>query len=441
VEDSDQLTEQVSISRRDFLTTSGKLAAGVATAASLSQVVGATSALARGMQSPTSITFWFFDPWVKSPISVFEEKHANVNVNFVLMGYVDNHEKLLTSLAAGSGAPDVVGIDIGYIGVFTAKGGLTNLLASPYSAGRYKKDFVPYKWQEGSTPDHRLVGMPWDIGPGALWYRPDHFKSAGLSTDPSTLQKQLKTWDQLFAAGERLKKKGIKLFADPVGDIFNVGVEQQGHGWFKGNKVVIVQKAVKPLQRAVQARKLGLVADLSQGSPEWATGIRRGVFATAMNACWAQISWQRDFPEVVGKWRAIYPPGGAWAVGGGFVAIPAQSKQKAAAWQFAEFLTASRQGANVGFKTAGGPVPSYTPAWKDASYRYPVVFFGGQRVNELWLSIARRVPSQQSSPYDRQANDIVLGEVDNVMKLGKDPVKAMHDAQNKVLQQIPGTHT
>jgi len=440
MDDFDDRPVRDELSRHDFITTTGKFAAGVAAASALAPFINPLSAFAT---PHGDITVWFFADWLKDAVTAFEKKHPQIKVKYQQLGYVDTHEKLLTSLAAGSGAPDVSGIDLGYIGVFTAKGGLVDLAKAPYNAKKYRKDLFPYKWQEGSASHGRLVGMPWDVGPCALWYRTDLFKHAGIETDPRKLRAKVKTWNELFALGAHLTNKlpHTKLFADPANDIFNVIVEQQGHGFFQGNKVLIIKKATKPLQMAVQAQKRGLTAGLDQGSPEWVAGFKKDAFATQNNACWASVSQQRDQPQLSGKWRVIRSPGGDWANGGGFLAIPEQSHNKAAAWEFIKFLTADSFGANVGFKSTGGGVfPSYKPAWKDPIYRAGSPYFGGEHVNPLYLKIAQHVPAQKSSPYDRQAHDIIFNEVTNALKQGKDPVKAMQDAQKEVLDRIPGTH-
>ncbi len=444
MDDPRTTTSQPALSRRALLEAGGKVAAGVAAAGALGGVAAAPRVLATGTpaSTQTQITFWFFDPWPQHYlIDAFHQKNPHIKVNFNLLGYDDLHKKLLTSLAAGSGAPDLTGIDLGYIGTFTSKGGLVDLRQAPYHADRLKGDMVAYKWAEGSTSDGRLVGLPWDVGPAGLWYRADLFKAAALDTNVATMQARIKTWDALFQLGMQLRKKTPKvaLLADPVNDIFSPMVEQQGHGWFNGTKVLIVQKATRPLQMAVKASKMGITANLAAGSPEWAAGFKKNAFAAQLAACWSQASLTRDQPQTIGQWRAIHAPGGDYSQGGSFLAIPEQSNNKEAAWAFATFIGANPTGSNIGFKKAGGVFPSYKPAWKDPVYDQPSSYFGGQRVNQLWRDVAQHVPATRISPYERQANDIVLNEVTNALKQGKDPVQAMKDAQQAVLQRIPGT--
>jgi multiple sugar transport system substrate-binding protein len=135
----------------------------------------AAAAPAQGNTAVTEISFW----WWSEDGKVWADEYAKVNpqikVNFVNTPFADAHDKLLTSFASGSGAPDVASIEIGRIGGFTAKGGLVNLAEAPFDGAKYKNDMVAYKWIQGSTEDGRLIAMPWDIGPAGFWYRTDLF--------------------------------------------------------------------------------------------------------------------------------------------------------------------------------------------------------------------------------------------------------------------------
>jgi multiple sugar transport system substrate-binding protein len=376
---------------------------------------------------------------VRPAIDAFEKQHANIKVRFQQNSYADTHKKLLTSLAAGGGAPDVCSVGIDYVGAFSAKGGLVDLLQPPYDGGQFKNDMVVYKWTQASTADGRLIAMPWDIGPAGLWYRADLFEKAGLEVDPEKVQARVKRWDDWFQLGEDLKKKtpNTALVADAFTDILGSMIEQQGHGWFNGNKVVIEEKLAQPLQRAVDARKRGVDAKIDWWGAEWSTGVKKDVFAGMGVACWMQIFLKRDEPQTVGKWRVIHAPEGDYNQGGSFLSVREQGKNKEAAWEFVKYICCSTEGQNNVFRTAGF-LPSYKPAWKDPLYDQPVEFFGGQKAYRLWLDIADKVPANVVNPDDQQANDIVNAEITKVKKEGKDAAAAAKDAEAETLRRVKG---
>jgi multiple sugar transport system substrate-binding protein len=265
------------------------------------------------------------------------------------------------------------------------------------------------------------------------------FKQAGLPTEPDEVEKRTRTWDDVFQLGVDLRKKLPKtaLFADAFNDIYTAQVEQQGHGWFDGNKLLFEEKATKPLESAVQARKMGVDANIDWWGAEWHQGLKKQAFCGMMIACWMQTGLTQQDKQTVGKWRVVPPPEGHFNWGGSFLSIPSQGKNKPAAWDFVKYVCCSAQGQNTIFRSTG-IFPAYKPAWKDPVYDQPVDFFGGQKTFRLWTELAENVPANVVSKYDVQAGTIISNEITKVEKNNKDPEQAMKDAETAALKQIKG---
>lgn len=90
-----------------------------------------------------------FDSSLNVLLPGFTEK-TGVKVDYLMNNHGDHHTKLTTNLATGSGAGDVVVVDVEKIGPFVASGGLVNLSAS-FKADQYKDDFAPYAWAQGQA--------------------------------------------------------------------------------------------------------------------------------------------------------------------------------------------------------------------------------------------------------------------------------------------------
>ena len=405
----------------------------------------AAEAPAQGGQAVTEITFWWWDAAGQIWADEYAKVNPQVKVTFVNTPFADAHDKLLTSFAAGSGAPDVASIEIGRVGGFTAKGGLADLKAPPFDGGSLEADMVKYKWIQGSTEDGRLVCMPWDIGPAGVWYRTDLFEQYGLPTEPEEVEQLIshtngKTWDDFFALAKQLKDASggkTALFADAGTDIYGAVYRQQGEGYQEGNRILIEEKATRPFQLASQARQQGLDANIPWWGAEWQTGLKDNAFAGMVIAAWMQGGLARDQPDLVGKWRIVRAPEANYNWGGSFVAIPEQSKNKEAAWEFVKWAVASAEGQNVLFKQTG-VMPAYKPAWQDPLYDAPVDFFGGQRAYRIWTEIADNIPAIPRTPNDLQLDDIVGAELTKVLQEGKDPVQAAKDAEAEALNRIEG---
>jgi multiple sugar transport system substrate-binding protein len=446
------------ISRRRFLSIAAAGMAGAGLGSLLAACGGGPQPAAEqptaapGAQAPaqggtavTEITFW----WWSEDGQVWADEYAKVNpkikVKFVNQPFADSHDKLLTSFASGSGAPDVASLEIGRIGSFTAKGGLVDLKAAPFDGGQFEKDMVKYKWTQGSTADGRLIAMPWDIGPAGFWYRTDLFEAAGYPTEPEKVEELIgtakHTWDDFFGfAKEFSQKSGGKtaLFADAATDIYGAVYRQQGEGYQEGNKILIEEKGTRPFQLAARARKDGLDANIPWWGADWAAGMKNNAFAGMVIACWEQTFLQREQPQTVGKWRVIHAPESNYNWGGSFVAIPEQSKNKEAAWEFVKWACCTAEGQNALFKKSG-VFPAYKPAWQDPLYNAPVDFYGGQRAFRLWVEIADNVKAIFRTPNDVQLDDIVGAELTKVLKENKDAVQAAKDAEAEALKRIKGT--
>lgn len=74
-------------------------------------------------------------------------------------------------------------------------------------ADRLKDQYLEWKWNQGITPDGKMIAFPMDTGPTALFYRSDLFKQAGLPSDPEKVSASIRTWDDYMAAGEQLQQK------------------------------------------------------------------------------------------------------------------------------------------------------------------------------------------------------------------------------------------
>ncbi len=73
------------------------------------------------------------------------------------------------------------------------------------------KDRFPTNDLDKLTIDGKLIGVPADQSPALFYYNMALLKSAGVASAP-------KTWDELFADGEKLKAKGIATLAMMTAD-------------------------------------------------------------------------------------------------------------------------------------------------------------------------------------------------------------------------------
>lgn len=432
-----------SMSRRDFLRVTGFAATGMALAACTpgAPAPAADSGAAPSAEGAKELTFWWWDEAGEIWADAYKEVNDEVTVNFVNTPFADAHDKLLTSFASGSGAPDVASLEIGRVGGFTAKGGLIDL-KEVFDAGQYEADMVEYKWTQGSTEDGRLVCMPWDIGPAGVWVRVDLMDELGLPSTVEDLEATFggadHTWDDFFAFAKEVKDASdgaISLVADAGTDIYGASYRQQGEGYQVGDKIMIEEKALRPFQLAARARNEELDGDIPWWGAEWAAGMNDNAIGGMVIAAWMQGGLTRDHPHTVGNWRIIHAPEANYNWGGSFTAIPQQTESPEEAWKFMEWACCTAEGQNTMFKPTG-VMPAYKPAWEDPFYAEPVDFYGGQPAFQIWTEIADNIPAIFRTPNDLQLDDIVGAELALVLNEGKDPELAVQDAEAEALNRI-----
>ncbi|MEW6047131.1 MAG: extracellular solute-binding protein [Bacillota bacterium] len=383
------------------------------------------------------------DSVIKKVIPEFNKVYPDIEVKLQVLGYGDHHNALLTALATGSGAPDVVAVEIGFLGRFALEGGLTDLSKPPFNAGQYRNLFVPYAWGQANTADGRIVAMPTDTGPGTMFYRRDVLQAAGLDING------VATWDDLVALGRKVTrdtsgdgKPDVFLIAaaSTIADAMYRGDIPEGEGVYfdvKGRPVVDGPRFVKAFTTAQQVRRAGLDARIGAWSNEWYEAFKRGTVAVELSGAWLAGHLQNWMaPDTAGKWGARNLPENMFVSwGGSFYAIPEQSKNKADAWKLVQFLTTRRDIQLLAFKTTNA-FPALLAALDDPMFDEPMPFLGGQKARRMWADVARTVRVTVIHPGDPVASEIVGSALAQVLDEGKDVKQALTEARQLIERRV-----
>jgi len=75
-------------------------------------------------------------------------------------------------------------------------------------------------------------------------------------------------------------------------------------------------------------------------------------------------------------------------------------------------------------------------AWDDPRMAQPVDWYAGQQTRLVSAAGAKKLSDRIYTPYDDQCNTIMGTELTNVIEQGKDPQKALDDAQATAESQI-----
>jgi multiple sugar transport system substrate-binding protein len=381
-----------------------------------------------------------FDDAVRAAIPLYKERRPDVTIELVSLSYSDHHNALVSALATSVSLPDVIGIEVAYLGKFVGSAGLEDLSQPPYSALDFKPQIVGYTFGQSSTRSGQLSGMPADIGPGSLFYRQDILARAGVAEADLTA-----SWDSFIAAGKIIKAKtGAFLVpnAETLLDVYIRSNVAAGDGiYFDSQERVLINtpRFERAFELARAVRAAGLDGKYARWTNEWTESLRRGSVATEMCGAWLAGHLASYLaPDSKGLWRAAPLPQGAQASwGGSFYAIPRKisAERKALAWDFIRFMTTDKTMQLAAFKKLDA-FPALLAAANDPFIDEPIAYLGGQRARQLWRDSATRIPALQVNKLDATVDLIVKAELNRVLENGKDIKTALADAQRHAERRI-----
>lgn len=355
-------------------------------------------------------------------------------IQLISRAYADHHQAMNAALATGHGQPDVMALDLRFIGKFAAGGGLEDLSAPPYADADLLRQLPAFSLAQARSPRGGLIALPTDIGPGTLLYRQDLLHRAGLQETDLTA-----SWDDYLRAGVRLRQQtGAALLTDAgeLRDILLRSGLQPGEGlYFDTQNRVLVdsERFQRAFEAGLRARRLGLDLRASSWSNEWVAAYRQGRVATQMMGCWLAghlKNWLA--PDQAGRWRSAPLPGGLPAsYGGSFYAIPKGASNKAGAWAFIRqmVLDPATQLQSLQLIDA---FPALLATHRAPQMDEPLAYLGGQRARQLWRDIAARVPAVPVHKFDVLATAIVRDAFEQVVSQGKAIPAALREAKSLI---------
>lgn len=410
----------------------------------MKRILALVALLALGLATAqTKISIALFpdlDSHVNAVLPQFLEEHPDIEVEVRVLEHGDHHNTLVTNLATGSGAADVVAVDVGFIARFVAEGGLTDLAQPPFDAGRYQAGFADYAWLQGSTTDGRIIALPTDLGPGVMYFRRDRFEQVGAD-----IETVIADWDAYIEFGRQVTRDTdgdgkIDVFlipdaADVARAMFRAEIPA-GEGVFfdaDGNALVDTDRFREAFRVAKEIRDAGLDARIASWTNEWYEAFKRGTVATQMSGAWLLGHLQNWMaPDTAGLWGAADLPNGIYGSwGGSFYGIPEQSKNKEAAWQLVEFLTTRPDIQLAAFERIGA-FPAVTSTYDDPLFTEELSFLDGQQARLLFAEVARNIEGRATNPNDQVAEEIVDSALSQVLDEGRDIDEALAEAQRLI---------
>ncbi|MGU3409007.1 ABC transporter substrate-binding protein [Microbacterium sp. M1A1_1b] len=406
-------------------TTRRRTAAVLATAVAAAIVL--TGCSAGSSASSGKLTTWLWPGAVgDSVVSSTKKEFSSDKLQVSVIGG-DFKQKLVTTFTGKSNIPSITGVKGEDMPYFLQQSSLFTDLKDLVPAS-YLAQFPKWKLAEATTADGKLIGLPTDIGPSALFYRQDVLAKAGLPSEPAAVADATSTWDKYFAFGKQLKEKTGASLEVSMSDVFSWSMAQADSGFVnKSGKFTGDSDTVKQAwDRAVTAEKDGIVAGIEDGSPDWASAVNKGTLPTVLGAAWHAGDIKSAAPDTSGKWRVTETPGGPGNVGGSFLTIPSATSDKKAAVKVIEALIAPSAQATTYSQV--GNFPSSSKALDESALTKGDTFFGGQDTASVFKKSIESMPTKYTSPYDAQVSAPFFTQLTNIQSQGKDPDQAWNDA-------------
>lgn len=406
-----------------------------------STVLASVIAASLSATAATTITVASFpshDAQVKAWLPGFKKAFPDIDVKLASLAFSDHHVAMTTALATGAGVPDVMAIEVGFIGKFAESGGLEDLAKPPYSGLKYQSKFAKFSYPQAMNNKGALLAIPTDIGPGTLFFRKDILEKAGVSEAELT-----KSWESFIESGKKIKSTTGSYLLASAKDIKDIYIRtglKDGEGIYfdKDNNILVDSpRFVKAFELAKTVRAAGLDANIAPWSTEWSEGFKRDKITCQMIGAWLASHFATWLdPDHKGLWRSTQLPGGSFApFGGSFFAIPAKSANKAAAWEFIKYTTMNKAAQIEAFRVVDA-FPALIEAQNDPFLEQPIEYLGGQPARKVWKVAADRIPAVKVNRYDPTAQDIIDAELNSVMEQGKDIKQALADAKSQIAKRV-----
>jgi arabinosaccharide transport system substrate-binding protein len=432
--------------------TSGAVPSGASAPAS--QPAGSASAepqlCAAASPADATFTFWTFvdlhAKWWQKRADEWNKANPDkpIKLNCSNIAYEQMHNNLAAAFTAGSGAPNIVDIEIGKFANFTK--GTIHLVDMTAEAQGYAKDLVATRLAPYQA-NGKQYAVDYHLGAVLAYYNKDILDRAGV--DPAGI----KTWDDYIAAGKKVQEKDSSVSFSAV-DITGVipvrsMMLQAGGGMYDqgGNLIVNSDANVKALQlisKMVNEDKIAIPSPGgNNGQPEFYSAMQGGKIASVWMPQWYMTRFGSNMESLCGH-MVIEPmpsfPGSPFTTtmqGGTGTAVtdqtPADKQQLAK--DFVTWAKLTKEG-QASIWTDLGFDPYRPDVYDDPALRKPDKCFSDQVTFDIIKGELGNVAPEYTGPAYPQAQDYFNQTLINDVIVNKaDAKEALDTAQQTIASQ------
>ena len=311
-----------------------------------------------------------------------------------------------------------------WIPEYASQGVLANVtdLSSGTLNGKPIKDQYTAGAMNAMTYQGHLVTMLYDFDAYALYYRADLFKQKGATVPTNWTEFTATARKVAVTSNGKLVKYGFQVLPDTF-HFSQMLFQSRGAILNPDNTQAVFdsQAGVTALNymKSFLDDGTGVYWGPDQGDSSGIAGIKDGRIAMFLNGPYMMGILKASAPEQKGLWRVAPAPINAQPgsyLGGTGLTIPANAKNKTAAWAFEQFLLQPQQ--QLGVYKFAGAAPATTAALNDPLLTKPDPYFGGQAPFSIFM---QAMSTATPFPYVQAWSDIDTTITDGVTSalLGK----------------------
>jgi multiple sugar transport system substrate-binding protein len=357
----------------------------------------------------------------------FESENKGIKIKENLYDFAKCKDEYMKAITNGNG-PDIFVFDSGFFSQYTVGNVLEDLLKEPYSAGKYKKDFLG--WDSGMSVDGKhLLSLTYSTAPYITLYRADIMKENGFPSEPEEFGKFIEDPENILKIAMKLKQKNKFIYQYPT-DYTDVVGSSLGYFDKDLNYIRTGDLFAQALDLGREAFKNSLLCNGNFWQETGRKAIQEDRLVMIPAGSYAMSTLASYVPEQKGKWRVAKAPLGvaAWA-SDTRLSINSQSKQKNLAWKLVEYIvTHKATGGNI-----ANVVPGYIPVHKnDKNMSRKETFFGDQVVYPSIEDLATQMVQYKLTPMNDKAQSIYINGVwDSNQKL-----EISYDIVQKIKEKV-----
>ncbi len=352
-----------------------------------------------------------------SLIEQYEKSHGR-RVDVSLIAAKAEDIRLMALFGSDSSdVPDLAEVEIGSVGKFfippVREVGCLPLNDFLRRDGLLDK-MVPSRFAPWSK-EGVIFGVPHDVHPVTISYRKDLFDEVGV--DLATA----KTWNEFqelcLKAQRRWSRKGFdrryaiempQSKADYLVTMLlqrhiNL-IDDRNHVFLNDPKVADTVARYALMVKG--SRRIG--ADSTPGVNLWTKDLSDGSIAACFTPDWRSVYIRTYSPKLYGKMAMMRlpvfeegdEPTGTW--GGTMMGIPRQCRDPEESWKLLKFLYTTPQSLQARLRFTN-IIPPMREQWSDPMYHRADPFYGGQKVDELYIELADRIPNRYVTPFSPMA--------------------------------------